>query len=51
MLTPPTGPAWPVQRKPAIRRLREKWRIRRERKKRLNAARYANRRDDINPFR
>ena len=38
MLTP-TGPEWPVQQKSAIRRLLERWRARRERIKRLNAAR------------
>jgi hypothetical protein len=42
MLTPPTGPELPVQPKSAISRLRERWRIRRERIKRLNAARYGN---------
>jgi hypothetical protein len=42
MLTSPAGPEWPVQRRSAIRRLREKWRTRRERIKRLDAARNAN---------
>lgn len=39
MLTP-TGPDFPVQRKSAIGRLRERWRVYRERKARLNASRY-----------
>src|SRR5258708_32385546 len=41
MLTP-TGPESPVQRKSAIHRLLERWRVRRERIKRLNAARSTN---------
>jgi hypothetical protein len=39
MVRPPTGHEWPGQQKSAIRRLGEKWRVYRERKKRLNAAR------------
>jgi len=50
MLTPPTSPAGPEQPKSATRRLLDRWRIRRERIKRLNAARYAGGSDHAAPY-
>lgn len=42
MLSASSGPTMPETKVSAMRRLRDRWRVRRERKRRLNAARYAN---------